>query len=272
MIPISVIDAFTAVPFAGNPAAVCLLAAWPDDAWLRHVGGEMNLSETAFLVPAGGGYELRWFTPTDEVALCGHATLAAAHFLWESDRAPLGPLTFTTRQSGELVARRLAGGEIELTFPALPAVPCAAAAGLLEALGARAVAVARNEFDFLVEVASAREVRGLTPDFTRLAAVECRGVIVTARSDDDRFAVVSRFFGPRVGVNEDPVTGSAHCCLAEWWGAKLNADELVCYQASGRGGVVRVTRDGKSVKLIGRAVTVTRGELLAVPARTPGAE
>ena len=189
MLPISVIDAFTDVPFAGNPAAVCLLDEWPTDEWLQRVGREMNLSETAFLRPrAAGEYELRWFTPKVEVALCGHATLASAHFLWESGAAEYAPLTFHTKKSGALGAQRRESGEIELTFPATPATPSPPPTGLLEALGASAVAVAKNEFDYLVELATAAEVRSLAPDFAKLAATECRGVIVTARraSDDAR--------------------------------------------------------------------------------------
>jgi PhzF family phenazine biosynthesis protein len=263
MTPLCVIDAFTDVPFAGNPAAVCLLARWPADAQLQLIGREMNLSETAFLVQRGTGeFELRWFTPKVEVALCGHATLASAHFLWENSTAREG-LTFHTRKSGALTAARLPTGEIELDFPAKPATVSPAPAGLLEALGASAVAVGRNEFDYLVELASDAAVQALVPDFARLAATECRGVIVTARSDDSRFDFVSRFFAPQAGINEDPVTGSAHCCLSEWWSAKLGKDEMTGYQASERGGVVRVKRVSGRVKLIGRAVTITRGHLAA---------
>ena len=171
MIPLSVVDAFTDVAFAGNPAAVCLLARWPSDKWLQQLGREMNLSETAFLVPRGASeFELRWFTPKVEVALCGHATLAASHFLWTSANAPTDrPLTFHTRKSGALSATRLPSGEIALDFPAKPPTPCPAPAGLLEALGASADAVAKNEFDYLVELGSADGVRKLTPDFARLA-------------------------------------------------------------------------------------------------------
>jgi predicted PhzF superfamily epimerase YddE/YHI9 len=263
MIPLFVVDAFTDRPFAGNPAAVCVLGRWPSDEWLQLVAREMNLSETAFLVRrTTNEFDLRWFTPKVEVALCGHATLASAHFLWSSGAVTQHRLTFLTRQSGPLAASRLATGEIELNFPAKPAAPCAAPAGLLEALGANAVAVGRNEFDYLVEVASASEVRELHPDFARLAATECRGVIVTAKADDARYDFVSRFFAPQAGINEDPVTGSAHCCLSEWWGPKLGKAEMVGYQASERGGVVKVARDRGRVKLIGRAVTVSRGELL----------
>ena len=266
MIPLAVIDAFTDRPFGGNPAAVCLLDAWPSDTWLQSVAREMNLSETAFLVPQPGGeYELRWFTPGVEVALCGHATLAAAHFLWDTGRAAAGLLLFGTRKSGLLAAQRHASGEIELDFPAKPARPCDPPPGLLDALGAKSVAVGRNEFDYLIELATPAEVRVLSPDFAKLAQVECRGVIVTAPADDGRFDFVSRFFAPAVGVNEDPVTGSAHCCLAEWWGEKLGKSELVGFQASARVGVVRVVRGGGRVGLTGSAITVSRGELLVPP-------
>jgi predicted PhzF superfamily epimerase YddE/YHI9 len=263
MIPLFVVDAFTDKPFAGNPAAVCLLEKWPPDEWLQLVGREMNLSETAFLVPRGGNeFDLRWFTPRVEVALCGHATLASAHALWESGRAPRGALTFVTRKSGELSAAPRSTGEIELDFPAKPSTTVAAPPGLLEAVGAKAVAVARNEFDYLVEVGSERELRELRPDFARLLATECRGVIVTAKADTAGFDFVSRFFAPKAGINEDPVTGSAHCCLSEYWGEKFGKSEMVGFQASERGGVVRVVRDNGRVKLVGRAVTITRGELV----------
>jgi predicted PhzF superfamily epimerase YddE/YHI9 len=258
-----VVDAFTDRPFAGNPAAVCVLDHWPSDEWLQLVGREMNLSETAFLVHRQGNeFDLRWFTPKVEVALCGHATLASAHVLWATDRATPNAIGFHTRKCGRLIATPLASGEIQLDFPAKPAGPCAAPPGLLEALGATAVAVARNDFDFLVELKTESEVRSLQPDFARLLATDCRGVIVTSRSADSRFNFVSRFFAPRAGVNEDPVTGSAHCCLAEWWGEKLGRQELVGFQASERGGVVRVARRDGRVNLIGRAVTISRGELI----------
>jgi predicted PhzF superfamily epimerase YddE/YHI9 len=263
VIPLFAIDAFTDRPFAGNPAAVCLLDWRPPDEWLQLVGREMNLSETAFLIPrVGNEFELRWFTPCVEVALCGHATLASAHALWESGHAPREILVFHTRKSGRLTATPLPTGEIELDFPAKPATQCEPPGGLLESLGLRSAVVGRNEFDFLVELSSEEEVRALHPDFGRLAATECRGVIVTAQSSEPRFDFVSRFFAPRAGIDEDPVTGSAHCCLAEWWGEKLGKAEMVGFQASERGGVVRMARDRGRVKLSGRAVTVMRGELV----------
>jgi predicted PhzF superfamily epimerase YddE/YHI9 len=265
-IPLFVVDAFTDRPFGGNPAGVCVLDRWPPDSWLQLVGREMNLSETAFLVRRGEGeFDLRWFTPAVEVALCGHATLASAHIAWSHALAPTGrPVAFHT-QSGVLTAAPGAAGEIELDFPAKPAKGCDPPPGLLDALGAKAVSVGRNQFDYIVELATEADLRALSPDYRRLLAVECRGVIVTSRSDDPRFDFVSRFFAPKAGVNEDPVTGSAHCCLAEFWGEKLGKAEMVGYQASARGGVVRVARRGGRVILAGKAVTVSAGELLVPP-------
>jgi predicted PhzF superfamily epimerase YddE/YHI9 len=266
MPPHFVVDAFTDKPFAGNPAAVCVLDRWPGDEWLHLVGREMNLSETAFLVRREANeFDLRWFTPRVEVALCGHATLASAHALWESELAARAPITFHTRKCGRLTAVPMASGEIELDFPAKPATGCDPPGGLLEALGGSAWVTARNEFDYLVELPHDAAVRTLRPEFGKLAATECRGVIVTARSADPRFDFVSRFFAPQAGINEDPVTGSAHCCLAEWWGERLGKTEMIGFQASERGGVVRVARHGGRVKLIGRAVTVARGELVIPP-------
>jgi predicted PhzF superfamily epimerase YddE/YHI9 len=264
--PLYVVDAFTDRPFAGNPAAVCWLDSWPDDVWLQNVGREMNLSETAFLVRRDGvEFDLRWFTPAVEVSLCGHATLASAHAIWDSAALPQMPLVFHTK-SGPLTAAPLPTGEIELDFPARPATPAEAPAGFLEALGAKAKWVGSNGDDYLIEVATAAEVRMLIPDFKKLAATKCRGVIVTARSDDASFDFISRFFAPGSGIDEDPVTGSAHCCLSEHWGPKFGKSEMIGYQASARGGVVRVNRRGDRVGLIGRAVTVSRG-VLCVPPR-----
>ncbi|HSJ31414.1 MAG TPA: PhzF family phenazine biosynthesis protein [Longimicrobiales bacterium] len=257
------VDAFTAEAFRGNPAAVCILDAPRDDDWMAAVAREMNLSETAFLERRDDGWGLRWFTPAVEVELCGHATLASAHVLWELEPAtPDETLRFHTR-SGVLTARR-AGDRIVLDFPAEPATTVPWVAPLLEALGVAApVAFARNRFDYLVEVADAAQVRALRPDMARLATVPTRGVIVTARSDVDGFDFVSRWFGPRSGVDEDPVTGSAHCCLGPWWAERLGRTELRAVQLSARTGVVGVrVLDGR-VELTGSAVTVLRGELVA---------
>lgn len=255
------VDAFAAVPFAGNPAAVCVMEGPGEERWMQAVAREMNLSETAFLHRDGDVWRLRWFTPAMEVELCGHATLASAHVLWETERLARDEVARFHTLSGELLAR-LDGAWIEMDFPAEPPVPVDAPAGLLEALGAGAIAVARNRFDYLVEVESAGVVRGIDPDISGLRRVETRGVIVTSRADDGDHDFVSRFFAPGSGVDEDPVTGSAHCCLAPYWAERLGKVEMTGYQASARGGTVGVRLNGNRVMLRGRAVTVLRGELV----------
>ena len=256
------VDAFTAQPFCGNPAAICVLEEARSERWMQAVAREMNLAETAFLQRAPDGWSLRWFTPLVEVDLCGHATLASAHVLWEDGVAgPAETLRFQTR-SGLLSARRENGG-IALDFPAFPAVTMQAPDALLAALGATdIVAVARNRLDWLVEVGTAEAVRGVQPDFGGLRAAGARGVIVTARADDGVHDFISRFFAPAVGVDEDPVTGSSHCALAPWWAQRLGRRELRGYQASARGGTVGVRLRGERVELIGQAVTVLRGTLI----------
>jgi PhzF family phenazine biosynthesis protein len=259
---ITQVDAFTAAPFGGNPAAVCVLPEPGDAAWMQRVAQEMNLSETAFLYRREDGFSLRWFTPAVEVDLCGHATLASAHVLWEEDHLSAGePARFHTR-SGLLTATRN-GAWIEMDFPATPAAPDDAPAEIIEALGAPAVWTGKTPFDYLVEVDAEATLRALAPDFTRLARVPARGVIVTSRSAAPEYDFVSRFFGPAVGVNEDPVTGSAHSALAPYWAERLGKTEMVAYQASARGGVVRVRLNGERVIIGGQAVTTLRGELLA---------
>jgi PhzF family phenazine biosynthesis protein len=259
--PIVVVDAFTPRPFAGNPAGVCLLDYPGDEGWMQRVARELNLSETAFLHPERDGYRLRWFTPAAEVELCGHATLASAHWLWESGAAAAGrPIAFETR-SGRLTAQR-DGSWIALDFPAYSATRAEAPAGIEPALGESLLAFAVSRFDGLAELTSEEAVRRLRPDVTALAALPHRGVIVTARATTPGFDFVSRFFAPRVGVPEDPVTGSAHCVLGPYWRAKLGKDDLAGYQASARGGVVRVGVRGERVRLGGQAVTVWTGELL----------
>ena len=284
---ITQVDAFADRPFAGNPAAVCVLDAPPSDAWMQAVAEEMNLAETAFVVPqAAGVFSLRWFTPTVEVDLCGHATLAAAHVLWESGRLDRAAAAEFATRSGRLAATRGADGWITLDFPAEPARadddPASLRAAvppvddLAAALGVEPdaiVATRPGRSDLLVEVGSAAIVRAARPDSGRVGAIEARGVILTARADaatPGGADFVSRFFGPRVGVPEDPVTGSAHCLLGPYWRAKLGRADLVGYQASRRGGIVRVALVGDRAYLGGRAVTVFRAEL-ADPAG-PGAE
>jgi PhzF family phenazine biosynthesis protein len=258
--PFFLVDAFTDQPFAGNPAVVCLLPAWPEDGWLRRVGREMNQSETAFLVRRPDGFDLRWFTPAVEVDLCGHATLASAHVVWQQGLAGPGEtIRFSTR-SGVLPASRR-GEEIDLDFPLKPEQECPAPPGLAEALGALPKYVGKNSFDYLVEVESEAVLRGLAPDHRHLARLPVRGVIVTSRSADVRFDFVSRFFAPGSGIDEDPVTGSAHCCLGPYWGKRLGKSEFLAYQASPRGGVVRVRVTADRAFLGGQAVTVARGKL-----------
>jgi PhzF family phenazine biosynthesis protein len=255
------IDAFADAPFTGNPAAVCLLGdAHRDDAWMQNLAAEMNLSETAFVRRQDGDWSLRWFTPTIEVALCGHATLASAQALLEEGLlAPGGTAAFHTK-SGLLTARH-AGEFIELDFPAKVAERSEPPDGLIEALGAYPVSIARNEFDYLVEMATEDDVRALKPDYAMLRRVPMRGVVVTSRASTKGFDFVSRFFAPGSGVDEDPVTGSAHCALAPYWAPRLGKKDFVAYQASPRGGVLRVTLAGDRVRLAGRAITVLRGEL-----------
>jgi PhzF family phenazine biosynthesis protein len=255
------VDAFTPRPFAGNPAAVCLLPAPRDDVWMQAVALEMNLSETAFLVREGEGYHLRWFTPTVEVDLCGHATLASAHVLWEEGHLPdTSPAVFRTR-SGELLATK-SGDWITLDFPSQPVGRAADPGPIVEALGVEILNAGMSRSDVLVEVESESIVRGLKPDFAKLGTIQARGIIITARSDSVDFDFVSRFFAPTCGVNEDPVTGSAHCTLGPYWAEKLGRRDLVGYQASSRGGVVRVNLEGDRALLGGQAVTVLRGELI----------
>ena len=260
---ISQVDAFTNRPFAGNPAAVCVLPQAADEQWMQDVAREMNLAETAFLVPTNDGYHLRWFTPTVEVALCGHATLASAHVLWEDRHlAPGAQARFHTR-SGLLTAERR-GDWIELDFPATPVASAEAPPGMIGALGVTPVFVGRSRFDYFIEVDSEERVRSLAPNLDALSRLEGRGVIVTSRADAQRpYDFVSRFFAPQSGVPEDPVTGSAHCALTPYWALKLGSNELVGYQASPRGGIVRVRLEGDRVRLGGQAVTVLRGELTA---------
>jgi PhzF family phenazine biosynthesis protein len=254
------VDAFADRPFAGNPAAVCILAGPADERWMRDVAAEMNLSETAFLHPHADGWSLRWLTPEVEVALCGHATLASAHVLWQDGHLPADAEARFHTRSGLLTCRR-DGDWIAMDFPAKPEQETPAPEGLERALGVTPRYVGRSQFDVLVEVDSEEAVRALRPDIGLLASVEARGVIVTARASDGRYDFVSRFFAPRAGVNEDPVTGSAHCVLAPFWAARLGRDALTGFQASRRGGVVRVRAAGDRVVLSGQAVTVMRGEL-----------
>ena len=264
--PLYQVDAFTAEPFAGNPAAVCLLQGGEDASWMQAVAAEMHLSETAFLRPAGpGAYALRWFTPTVEVELCGHATLASAHVLWTEGLAGDGqPVRFDTA-SGPLTARPGGDATIWLDFPATPAAAVDPPPGLLDALGGGPAGfVGLGRFDYLVELAGEAAVRGLAPDVRGLEGLGTRGVIVTAAAQAGGAGghdFVSRYFAPAAGIDEDPVTGSAHCTLGPFWAERLGRPELTGYQASRRGGLVQVRPRGDRVLLGGRAVTVLRGQL-----------
>jgi PhzF family phenazine biosynthesis protein len=267
-IPIWIVDAFADRPFGGNPASVCVLPSYPDERWLQDVAAEMNLSETSFIVPTqeAGRFHLRWLTPTTEVDLCGHATLAAAHALIQCGLAGGLPITFLTR-SGELVCTQN-GSLMTLDFPATPdrsGVDAETTTALLDAIGIEKGAVFRTKFDFVVEVQEASIVESLKPNFNALQRIETRGVIVTAQSQTEGIDFVSRFFAPRCGINEDPVTGSAHCYLAPFWAERMGKTCLVGYQASPRGGKVICEVVGDRVRLSGNAVTVLEGRWIVPP-------
>ena len=273
--PIAVVDAFTAEPYRGNPAGICLLAASASDAWMQSVAIEMNHAETAFLVQRGAskdGYDLRWFTPGGEVDLCGHATLASAHYLWEIGAlAPGEQARFHTR-SGLLTADRLVLDNqpwIELDFPSESAEPAAAPPNLAAMLGAEPVFVGRNRMDYLVELKDESTVRNLQPDLREIAALSAangmRGIIVTAAGANGKADIVSRCFYPHFRIDEDPVTGSAHCGLAPYWIPRLGKQEIIAYQASARGGWLRLRLADNRVKLRGQAVTTLHGELAQHP-------
>jgi len=261
MVPIFQVDAFTDQAFHGNPAAVCILSEPRHDRWMQDVAAEMNLSETAFLLKEDDGFRLRWFTPTVEVDLCGHATLASAHALWEGGYLKPGQKAHFSTRSGLLTAERK-GEWIELNFPATPATPASLPDGVTEALGVETTYTGKNRFDYLLEVPSEQALRNIHPDYRALRALPVRGIIVTSRSASPAYDFVSRFFAPGAGIDEDPATGSAHCCLGPYWCERLHKDEFLAYQASKRGGVLRVRVAGERVFLGGKAVTILRGELL----------
>ncbi len=256
------VDAFSDRPFGGNPAAVCVLPEPQDDRWMQQVAMEMNLSETAFLLRQADGFSLRWFTPAVEVDLCGHATLASAHVLWSEGHLPLTESARFHTRSGLLTAQRQADW-IELNFPPFTTTAVSAPAGLAEALGIEPKWVGLSGFGYLVELESEAQVRGLKPNFNQLAPLHDHGVIVTSLATTPGYDFVSRFFAPSLGIDEDPVTGAAHCCLTPFWAQRLGKSALVAYQASARGGTVRVRDGGDRVYLSGQAVTVLRGHLLA---------
>jgi len=261
-VPICVVDAFTSEPFRGNPAAICFPVDMADAGWMQSVAAEMNLSETSFVVRDGEEWQLRWFTPSVEVDLCGHATLAAAHALWHSGRvAGDQPIRFRTCRSGVLICRQTPEG-IQMDFPSRPATLSEPPEELVLGLGMRPIWTGHSADDLLCELSDESGVRALKPDFGVLGRIPVRGVIVTARSSLKGFDVVSRFFAPASGIDEDPVTGSAHCTLAPFWSARLGRDVLRGWQASRRGGAVGMRMAGDRVELLGSAVTVWTGQLL----------
>lgn len=258
-LPIYVVDAFTDQAFKGNPAAVCLTSDPLDDAQMQSIAAEMNLSETAFLFPYQDGYSLRWFTPSTEVELCGHATLASAHILWEMGVLSIDQQANFYTKSGLLTAIK-DHTWIQLNFPAEPEAESTYPSELMDALQINPIYVGRNRFDYLIEIESEDTLKNLNPNFSLLGKVQTRGIIVTSKSAE--FDFISRCFFPAVGVNEDPVTGSAHCCLAPYWSKKLKKNELYAYQASTRGGILKMIVDHDRVIMAGKAVTVMRSELL----------
>jgi PhzF family phenazine biosynthesis protein len=258
------VDAFTDQPFRGNPAAVCILPKNNhtfDEAWMASVANEMNLSETAFLYQVEDGFSLRWFTPAVEVNLCGHATLASAHILFETGLVKSDQEVRFQTKSGLLTAVKK-GAEIELNFPATPPGPIENDLGLADALGVQPDYMGQSQFDYLVRVGSEKEVREAQPDFSALNKLGVRGVMLTSQGETGEFDFISRFFAPGAGIDEDPVTGSAHCCLGPYWSEILAKDEMIAFQASERGGVIRVQVSADRVYLGGQAVTVLKGELL----------
>jgi PhzF family phenazine biosynthesis protein len=257
------VDAFSDQPFRGNPAVVCLLEGPQNQDWMQQVAAEMNLSETAFLYRQGEGFSLRWFTPKVEVDLCGHATLASAHVLWEAGLIPVDQQALFYTKSGLLTARRQEEGKIELDFPAEPAQEATPPPGMLKALGVDPLYCGRNRSNYLLEVDTEEKVRSLKPDFSLLAEVFGGGIIVTSLSASPAYDFVSRFFDPGEGIDEDPVTGSAHCCLGPYWQKRLSKNNFTAYQASQRGGILHLSLEKDNRVLIaGQAVTILRGELL----------
>jgi len=262
-VPFFQVDSFTPEPYKGNPAGVCILDTNRDEVWMQLVAKEVNLSETAFVVQKSEQeFDLRWFTPTTEVDLCGHATLAASHILWEQNILSEDKEAVFSTKSG-LLACKKCSDKISMDFPSEKAEKAEAPKGLLEALNINPLYIGKNRMDYIIEVESEKIVRALNPDFKALKAVKThRGIIITAKSDDEKYDFVSRFFAPAAGIDEDPVTGSAHCCLAPYWAEKLNKKEFKAYQASERGGGLDLLLSDDRVCITGKAVTVIAGKIL----------
>jgi PhzF family phenazine biosynthesis protein len=263
MIPTYHVDAFAERPFEGNPAAVCLTDESKPAEWMQAVAAEMNLSATAFVRPLERGFELRWFTVRSELQLCGHGTLSAAHILWTTGKVANGERIRFETNSGVLTCAQ-SGGFIELDFPSTPVIPAESPAALIEGIGTGPSFSGRTKFDRFLVFDSEDAIRDMKPDFEALATIpDTRGIIVTSLSKNARFDFVSRFFAPSIGLNEDPVTGSAHCALAPFWSARLSKPAMTGFQASRRGGTVRVALNGDRVLLGGKAITVMQGKLSA---------
>ena len=255
------VDAFTSIPFKGNPAAVCLLHGPADEEWMQNVAAEMNHSETAFVYPEQNGYGIRWFTPATEVDLCGHATLASVHVLREVGIIKdAEDVVFHAKKA--VITAKCSDGRIEMDFPTLPVETVPTPDGLVETLGVELIACSANKWLLLVELADEDTVRTFTPDFAKIAAINVQSLIITAKADSDAYDFVSRFFAPGMGINEDPVTGSAHCSLGAYWQQKLGKAEMIGYQASSRGGIIGVRVEGDRTFLSGMAVTVMTGVLI----------
>jgi PhzF family phenazine biosynthesis protein len=257
---IFLINAFTDQPFTGNPAAVCFLPGPKDAEWMQKVAKEINLPTTAFIEHTNGGFSLRWFTPTTEIPLCGHGTLASAYVLWEIGYIQAEHSVSFSTKSGILTAA-VKNGWIELDFPSAPDHEITAPDKLIKALGVVPKYVGKNQLDYIVEVESEDVVKNLTPAIDSIAQLPIRGVIVTSRSSSGKFDFISRFFSPAQGIVEDAVTGSAHCCLGPYWKRRLNKDEFIAYQVSSRGGMIKVKIANNRVLLSGKAVTILKGEL-----------
>jgi len=259
-IKIFTVDAFTSKPFAGNPAAVFILEHELTEQQMKNIAFEMNLSETAYVLKEGDNYNLRWFTPHSEVDLCGHATLASSHILWEKGLHNKNSTIHFQTRSGLLKAN-MVNGKIELDFPIDEAHQIEVPDDLVKTLGAKPIYLGMTKWSYLAEMDSEETVRNIKPDFDLMETLEAWGLMITARSSTMEFDFVSRFFAPRKGVKEDPVTGSAHCALGPYWMKKLNKNEFTAYQASKRGGVIGVKIEGERVKLTGEAVTVLEGKI-----------
>ncbi len=255
------VDAFTNKPFSGNPAAVCIMDEKKPDRWLQNFAAEMNLSETAFVEKVSDGFNLRWFTPKNEEELCGHATLASAHVLWESGILEAQNEARFHTKSGLLTAKK-SGEWIYINLPVEPPEKAEAPKSLIDGLGVNPVYTGKNRLDYIVEIESEERLRELNPDMEKLEQVNTRGIIVTSKTSSSKYDFISRFFAPGLGISEDPVTGSAHCCLAPYWAKSMRKYKFMAYQASPRGGELKVNLTDDRVVLGGETITVIEGKVV----------